>query len=73
MTADSVKQRSVELLWVVGSAALSLTVVSVALALSAKALNLDSNDLVENFIAVIAGVGGGAFGLRTLQKRKGGP
>ena len=73
MTADSVKQRSVELLWVVGSAALSVTAVSVALALSAKVLKVDSNDLVESFVAVIAGVGGGAFGLQTIQKRKGGP
>ena len=71
MTA-SAKHRAIELLWIVGAAAVSLIIVSGAIELSANILDVSVNGVMETGVAVLAAVGGGAVGLQSFNKRKGG-
>ena len=71
MTA-SAKHRAIELLWVVGAAAVSLVIMTVALEISSRILDVNVNGVLETGFAALAAVGGGAYGLQTFNKRKAG-
>jgi len=70
MTAPTIKQKAIDLLWIVGAAAVALIVISFALAIAAWFLNIETNAVVESVIGVIAAIGGGYFGLQTVNARK---
>jgi len=70
MTAPTIKQKAIDLLWIVGAAAVALVVISFALALAAWFLNVESNAVIETVVGVLAAVGGGFFGLQTVNARK---
>ncbi len=70
MTAPTIKQKAIDLLWIVGAAAVALVVISFALALAAWFLNVETNAVIETVVGVLAAVGGGFFGLQTANARK---
>ncbi len=70
MTAPTIKQKAIDLLWIVGAAAVALVVISFALALAAWFLNVETNAVIETVVGVLAAVGGGFFGLQTVNARK---
>jgi len=71
--APTTQQKAIDLLWVVGAAAVSLVVISLALALAAWFLDVETNAVVEMIVGVLAAIGGGYFGKQTLDaRRKGG-
>jgi uncharacterized Zn finger protein len=69
MTAASAKERAIELLWIVGAAAVALIVVSVSLRFSSEVLSIEIDELFETAVAVLAAVGGGAWGVQTYRKK----
>jgi len=70
MTAPTIKQKAIDLLWIVGAAAVSLIVISAALALAASFLDVEPNSIVEAVVGVIAAIGGGFFGLQKVNAGK---
>ncbi len=70
MTAPTIKQKAIDLLWIVGAAAVSLIVISAALALAARFLDVEPNSIVEAVVGVIAAIGGGFFGLQKVNAGK---
>jgi len=70
MTAPTIRQKAIDLLWIVAAAAVSLIAISASLAVAAKFLGVEVNSVVESIVGVLAAVGGGFFGLQTVQTRK---
>lgn len=69
MAAPRTKQKAIELLWIVGAAAVALVVISLALAIAARFLGSSPSNVVEYVVGVLAAVGGGFFGHQTFKAR----
>ena len=69
MTAASAKDRAIELLWIVGAAAVALIVVAFAMRLASELLQVELDELLETAIAVLAAIGGGAWGVQSYRKK----
>ncbi len=67
----STRERAVELLWIVGAAAVALIVVSFAVRVSSELLDAEIDEIFETALAVLAAIGGGAWGVQSYRKREG--
>jgi hypothetical protein len=63
------RERAVELLWIVGAAAVALIVVSFAVRVSSELLDAEIDEIFETALAVLAAIGGGAWGVQSYRKK----
>ncbi len=69
MTAPT-KQKAIDLLWIVGAAAVALISISFALAVAGWFLDVDADAVVEAVVGVLAAIGGGFFASNRINARK---
>ena len=69
MTA-SMKQKTIDVLWIIGVATVALIVISFGLRFAALMLNVEVNAIVETAVGVIAAIVGGFLASQRIVARK---
>ena len=69
MTA-SMKQKTIDILWIIGVATVALIVISFGLRFAALMLNVEVNAVVQTVVGVIAAIVGGVSASQRIVARK---